>query len=310
MVELAEVVNMKIINIFGNDVIVRDHLCSSNPNDIVSSKPSLRLYIKLTDSCKANCSFCANRESRDFGELDLKKLEYVISYLKDNNILHGISITGGEPMTNPSKLYDLLSLIWKVCPGIEVAISTSGYNLKMFLQFDNVNNLESIHISRHHYDDSVNREIFKTNDIASTSEILYLQDFLEDKKIININTMVMKGYIDSLEEIKKMLNYVGDLGVYKNGFVSLMKCNQYSIDHFINFNDIFNHLDSNFFNGHHFYNKYFCECVDGVYLTYNKKLVEYYARMVKECKPCETSSLVYTTDNKVTEGFSDKVLFK
>ena len=32
-----------------------------------------------------------------------------------------------------------------------------------------------------------------------------------------------------------MLNHVGELNVYKNGFVSLMKCNDYCIEKFINF---------------------------------------------------------------------------
>jgi hypothetical protein len=120
----------------------------------------------------------------------------------------------------------------------------------------------------------------------------------------------MKDYIDDLEEIKKMLDYVGETGVYKNGFVSLMKCNKYSEDHFINFNDIFNNLDENFLLAHHFYASTYCECIDGVYASKNAKLVEFYARMVKECKCPYTTQLVYTSDNKVTAGFGGKVLYK
>ena len=122
--------------------------------------------------------------------------------------------------------------------------------------------------------------------------------------------MVMKGYINNLSSIKKMLDYVGDIGVYKNGFVSLMKCNDYSKEHFINFNDIFNSLDENFFLGHHFYSGEYCECVDGLYLSSNNKLVEYYARMVKECNCPYTTQLVYTSDNRLTAGFGKKLLYK
>jgi hypothetical protein len=120
----------------------------------------------------------------------------------------------------------------------------------------------------------------------------------------------MKGYIEDLREIKKMLNYVGDVGVYKNGFVSLMKCNQFSRDHFINFNDIFRTLDESFYLGHHFYNGDYCECVDGVYLTDKDKMVEFYARMVKDCECPYTTQLVYTSDNRVTAGFGKKLLYK
>lgn len=301
---------MKTINLFGHDIIVRDTLCSTDLNNSIEANPSLRLYIKLTDACNADCMFCANRESRDFGNIDFKKLEFVIRYLLDRGLLHGISITGGEPMMNPDKMNELLNLIYSIEPSLEVAISTNGYNLREFLNMEHVNKLESIHISRHHYDDEVNYEIFGSRNVASTEDIIALQEGLDDKRIININTLVMKDYIEDLRSIKKMLDYVGDVGVYKNGFVSLMKCNQYSREHFINFNDIFSHLDESFYLGHHFYNREYCECVDGVYLTNNDKMVEFYARMVKDCECPYTTQLVYTSDNKVTAGFGKKLLYK
>lgn len=301
---------MERINLFDNELIVKDFVCSNNPNNIIKTKPTLRLFIKLTDDCNANCLFCANNSSKDYGNIDLKKLEYVIRYLKENNLLHGISITGGEPMLFPEKLNDLVNLIYKIDPNIELQISTNGINLEKFKYFDNINKLESIHISRHHYLDDINYEIFQNKNVSNTNKIFELQEFLSDKKIININTIVMKNYINSLKEIKKMLNHVGELGVYKNGFVSLMKCNKYSNDNFINFNNIFNSLDSNFFRGHHFYSGNDCECIDGIYLTDNNRLVEYYARMVKESNCPYVTQLVYTSDNKLKSGFNGKVLFK
>ena len=301
---------MKTINLFGHNIIVRDTLCSTDISKTMLVKPSLRLYIKITDGCNANCMFCANKESRDFGNIDFKKLEFVIRYLLDNKVLHGISITGGEPMMNPDKMNLLLNLIYSIDHSLEVAISTNGYNLREFLNMEYVNKLESIHISRHHYDDEINYQIFGSSNVASTEDIVFLQEGLDDKRIININTLVMKDYIDDLNEIKRMLDYVGDIGVYKNGFVSLMKCNHFSKEHFINFNDIFGHLDESFYLGHHFYSGEYCECVDGVYLTNNDKMVEFYARMVKDCECPYTTQLVYTSDNKVTAGFGKKLLYK
>lgn len=301
---------MKKIELFGHELIVRDSLCTTNTDVLKIVNPSLRLYIKLTDVCNANCLFCANGETKDFGDIDFSKLEFIIRYLLDKNLLHGISITGGEPMVNPDKMNDLLNLIYGIEPNMEVAISTNGFNLREFVNMEYVNNLESIHISRHHYEDRINENIFGSKLVANTDDIVYLLDSLDDKRIININTMVMKGYIDNLFEIKKMLDYVGDIGVYKNGFVSLMKCNDYSKEHFINFNDIFNSLDENFFLGHHFYSGEYCECVDGLYLSSNNKLVEYYARMVKECNCPYTTQLVYTSDNRLTAGFGKKLLYK
>lgn len=301
---------MEKIRLFDDDLIVRDSLCTTNPNYKKKVRPSLRLYIKLTDSCLAKCKFCANEGSCDFGEIDLEKLAFVIKYLKSEGRLHGISITGGEPMVKPGLLFKVLDLIYKIDEDMEVAISTNGYNLLKFLDYPNINKLESIHISRHHYDDLVNYKIFGSSDVASSSDIVSLQEGLDDKKIININTMVMKDSIESLDDIKKMMDSVGDMGVYKNGFVSLMKCNDYSSKHFINFNDIFSNLDDNFFLAHHFFCEEYCECVDGLYLTSSDKLIEFYARMVKDCSCPYTTQLVYTTDNRLLSGFGGRVLYK
>lgn len=301
---------MKTIELFNQEVLVKDSLCGPTPESRWEVEPNLRLYIKVTDSCNADCKFCANGNCKDFGKLDLEHLDFVIRYLKENNRLHSIGLTGGEPMINPDKLNDILNLIWSIDKNTQVQISTNGLNLREIAGFDDPNNLESIHISRHHYDDKKNIEIFGTDTIATTEDIMFLQDALTNKKIININTLVMKDYISNLEEIKKMLDYVGETGVYKNGFVSLMKCNDYSESHFINFNDIFNNLDENFLLAHRFYAATYCECIDGIYSSKNAKLVEFYARMVKECKCPYTTQLVYTSDNKLTAGFGGKVLYK
>jgi len=301
---------METIRLFDQDLVVKNELCTTNPKEPKKGRAKLRLYVKLTDNCNAHCAFCANENSCDYGNIDFNKLEYVIRYLISIDRLHGISITGGEPMIEYNKLFQLLDLIYSVDPSIEVQISTNGINLLKLKEYPNVNNLESIHISRHHYDDEANNQIFRSNLVASSRDIVDLQEHLKDKKIININTIVMKDYISNLEEIKRMLDHVGELGVYKNGFISLMRCNPYAEQHFINFNDIFNNLDGSFFKGHHFYSREYCECLDGIYLTKYNKLVEFYARMVKDCTCPYTTQLVYTSNNQVTAGFGKKLIYK
>ena len=301
---------METINLFDQELEAKDELCTTNLKEPRKGRAKLRLYIKLTDNCNAHCLFCANENSCDYGKIDLEKLEFVIRYLYSLDRLHGVSITGGEPLLEYEKLFKLLDLIYRIDPNIEIQISTNGTNLLKVLEYPNVNNLESIHISRHHYDDEINNKIFGSSRVASARDIATLQEHLEDKKIININTLVMKDYISNLMQIKKMLDHVGELGVYKNGFVSLMKCNQYAEEQFINFNSIFNNLDKSFFKGHHFYNSDYCECVEGIYLTKYNKLVEYYARMVKDCSCPYTQQLVYTSDNRLTAGFGKKLIYK
>ena len=301
---------METVKLFDQELIVKNELCTTNPKETKSGRSQLRLYIKLTDYCNANCQFCANSNSCDYGKIDLDKLEYIIRYLSSIDRLQGISITGGEPLVEYNKLFQLLDMIYMINPNMEIQISTNGTNLLKLLDYPKINDLESIHISRHHYDDEINNQIFRSTKVATKDEIAALQEALEDKKIININTIVMKDYIDNLAEIKTILDHVGELGVYKNGFISLMKCNPYAEEHFINFNTIFSNLDESFYKGHHFYNREYCECLEGIYLTKYNKLVEYYARMVKNCNCPYTTQLVYTSDNRLTAGFGKKLIYK
>ena len=295
---------MRNLKIFDSTVLAKDYYCTEREDlEILCENPSLRLYVKLTDKCIADCGFCANKGNCDYGKIDIDKLMYVISYLYDNKLLSSIGFTGGEPLLEIDTLFKILDKIYGINPKIEVQISTSGYNLRELAEYNQKDRLESIHISHHHYNEEKNREIFNSKLVANSDDIMYLQDKLYDKKIININTLLMKGYIDSLEEIKKNLDYIDNLGIYKNGFVSLIKCNDYAKEHFVNINNLFNNLDKDFFIGHHFHSKEFCECIDGLYLSSNNKLVEFYARMIKDCTCPYTTQLVYTSDNRLTKGF-------
>jgi len=68
---------MKEISILNQKLTVRDFVCSNNPKNIVTVEPSLRLYIKITDDCNANCKFCANN-SKEFGFIECDKLNNLI----------------------------------------------------------------------------------------------------------------------------------------------------------------------------------------------------------------------------------------
>ena len=71
---------MKNIEIFGQEILVKDSLCGPTPKSRLEVEPNLRLYVKVTDSCNANCAFCANGTCKDFGNVDLAQLEFVIRY--------------------------------------------------------------------------------------------------------------------------------------------------------------------------------------------------------------------------------------
>ena len=79
---------------------------------------------------------------------------------------------------------DILNIIWSIDKNIQVQISTNGLNLREIAGFDDPNNLESIHISRHHYDDKKNIETQEVSDNESNNvvdEILTAE--IEEKEV-------------------------------------------------------------------------------------------------------------------------------
>jgi molybdenum cofactor biosynthesis enzyme MoaA len=297
-----------VIQLFGKDVRIKNYYCSSNINKIPRSESKLHLYIKVTDACPATCSYCGNRGMEDYGNIDIGKLKYVLEHLHSQNRLHGVSISGGEPMLNFNKVNEIINTIVDTTGIRNISISTNGHNIKKILDFDNVDKLESVHISRHHYSDEVNKQIFGVN-TANVSDIRYVIERLKNTKLLVLNCLLMKKYINNLVEVKRFLDFAGELNVFKAGFVSLMKVNDFSIDNFINFNEIFNNLDECFLRANHFYDQHICECCDGIYYSEkNGTLTEFYARMTKELNCDYTRQLVYTSDNRLTTGFGKESL--
>ena len=225
---------MKKIELFNKEIFVKDFLCGPTPISRYKVEPALRLYIKVTDYCNANCKFCANGACTDFGKIDLEKLEFVIRYLKDNNRLHSISLTGGEPMINPDLVNKILNLIWSIDSRIEVQISTNGLNLREISNFDNPNNLESIHISRHHYDDNKNiLESVKDNPFS-----VIIVDELEKahSNIINLFYQILEN--------SKIRDSKGDF-VYFNNSIIIMTSNVGSLNNFLGFTPNSNSINRN-----------------------------------------------------------------
>lgn len=292
------------IELFGHIVKVKNYFCSNNKENFEQAHLKFNLYIKINDACNGKCKFCSNSKLKDNGKLDLDKLKETLIYLNNKKILNRISVTGGEPLLNIELLNNVLNLLYEVNPNSIVTFNTNGYNLKKILELDSIELLEGIHISRHHYNDEINNSIFGFP-TASNDDIKYVMKKLKNKKLLRLNCLLMKDYIGNKEEIKKYLEKACELDVFRVGFVSLMKVNDYCTKNFINFNDVFKNFNENNSNLTHFYDKNICECINGVYISQSGKFIEYYARMTKEMN-CEYSrQLVYTSDNKLKTGFGD-----
>lgn len=294
------------IELFGKKVEIKNSECTKNKSLPTTGHMMLDLYIKITDLCNANCSVCSNRGNEKCSQIDYEKLRYVIKYLESQHRVNRIAITGGEPFLDMDRLNKVLNVIFAAKKDAFVTINTNGFRIKECLDLANISKVGGIHISRHHFNDSINDRFFgiKTASISDIEEVMSRVN----PKLVRLNCLLMKSYIHNIKQVEKYLEMASELGIRQCGFVSLMPCNEESKEEFIDFNDIFTNLPSRFQTISHTKDFDICECTNGVYLAKNGRIVPYYARMTKEMNCPYARQFVYTSDNHLTCGFNKSIL--
>lgn len=224
------------MQLFGKDIVLADRTCMRvhNPLAVV---PFVNLYLKITDGCNASCPFCCNGNvhaalSHSF---NTEKLFDIIHKITDSGIkLNRISLTGGEPSLCPETVIELLQRISasEECAFTQVQLNTNGVT-KESITLMHHPRLDSISLSFHHYDPDKVAELYG-RDITFNP----LEEICDISNKLNISCNLIKGYIDSSEEIEKMIQYADMFGVKTVGFVSLMRKNRYCEERFIDFRKI------------------------------------------------------------------------
>lgn len=165
---------------------------------IVNIYRNINVQVVLSKKCNFACPFCIendrNADSNDFLEhsgFPEMVFDTVISQYDDRGITPHVSITGGEPTLFPEKLKKIYELAVNKWHLPFVNINTNGANHEVLKDMENV----WINLSRHHYCETKANEIFGKK---------------SDYTIIPNTTMqcvMMKGYIDSIVEIKKYMDF-------------------------------------------------------------------------------------------------------
>jgi len=301
----------EIIKIFGKEVPIKDNLCTDNPSKVVSSKMRINLYISITDVCLAKCPFCNNNTKQNCSEtknqFDVEKLSLIMKELKGKDLLNRVSVTGGEPLLNVELLNKVLNAIFEICGDKQmVTINTNGVNLKRVFELESLNKLEGIHISRHHFDDEINDKIFGFR-TAHKEDIKFVINKAENKKLFRLNCLLIKNYIANKENVTKFLEFASDLGIFRVGFVGLMPINEYSINNYVEYKEIFEKMNEQCFDSERKYNKDICDCWNSIYCSKNGKLVEFYGRTVRNLNCDCVGQFNYSADNHLKAGF-DRII--
>lgn len=167
----------------------------------------LPLNVLLTKRCNADCHFCI--EKTIFKIPDTRTwLDFStdINHLIDLGMVSDVLILGGEPLYFDGIL-DLIKSL-KVPP----IITTNGHRLvndpKFLNEFRKLK-IRALNISLSHYDESkraelMNRCLFFNDEIKKTIKKLPYG--------VRINTLLLKGYLDSPAEIEKMAVFCSKIG--------------------------------------------------------------------------------------------------
>lgn len=102
--------------------------------ETISDGPGFRYSIYFS-GCSHGCSGCHNEESWNPERGDFLDDEYfkkIISEIKANKILSGITLSGGDPFYNPEELLDFLKKIRKELKDINIYCYT-GYTTEQLL---------------------------------------------------------------------------------------------------------------------------------------------------------------------------------
>lgn len=287
------------IKFFDKELFVKKYSCSLDNKHPEEIKPYVNLYLNITDKCQANCKFCEFHKSTK-RKFSVEKLKSVISELKNKNILiNKVNFSGGEPTLEMNIIKEVLSIL---DPSIYTTINTNGRNLKELSKSILLNRINCISLSRHHWRDKENREIFQTQDVASWKDI----KLFSDKSKLHLRCNLIKEYIDDQMSMRKYIEEIAGVGVYDFGFVSLMKINNYCKENFIDYSEFKFDRD---FRTRKLYcqeRKGVCNCTNFLHYTGDGNIVKLYSR-VNDKIDFNASTLVIDLD-VVRQGFDGPVL--
>jgi pyruvate-formate lyase-activating enzyme len=196
--------------------------CVCNPNNPCSGKYGKTLDLKLTNKCNGKCPFCIEQGGYAPKELDDPKKMADIINAKD---IKTLLVLGGEPLLYP-KIIELLSYIRK---DLDIFMTTNGSLLTPELGKALSPYLKGMNISLHHSTSSKNMELTKV-ELPEEGAILYkaIHAFGVDKVRINCN--LVKGYVDSDAEVKKMIELCKKMGIKRIRFAELQNCPAMYVD--------------------------------------------------------------------------------
>lgn len=192
--------------------------------DSLGRTKRIHAYVTLGSKCNGKCKFCRNQcFDSSIMEDDHENLSQTLR--KFSPYIHTIIFGGGEPLLYADELSDILYDYHTLSDNVNSYIVTNGTR-KLFLEEVEscrlCRKLSGVLLSRHHYDDTVNGEIFGNSKLLTENDIRHeLCNGLKNK--MEFLTTCIKGGIDSADEIVEFANWGLRVGIEKFLFNDLQR---------------------------------------------------------------------------------------
>lgn len=224
----------KSVILFGKHIDVKTRGCDHVGFKGEPIPPSVNIFIKATNGCNAHCAFCSNAGADATSRFDMDKLFSIIDEVKKSGLfINRINITGGEPSVVSERIYEMLFRLSDTgYNDVHVHLNTNGL-LPSSQKLMRHSRWDSISVSLHHYLPEKLSEIYNTK---ISSDALNFEGV--DMMKVNASCNLIRGYIDSTNEAKKMMDFCLDKGFTRLGFVGLMPVNGYCKEHMVSLKEL------------------------------------------------------------------------
>jgi MoaA/NifB/PqqE/SkfB family radical SAM enzyme len=220
------------IELFGKQIELKTHNCHLFDQEAQPvEEPYINFYIR-TKFCNAKCAFCTYAD--DASKYSAKKLQEVFEEISPKIKIRKVAISGGEPTLYWDNFVNIVELAKKYAPDAELSMNTDGFRWKQLFEDPIYKEFDYIQLSRHHYDDTINDEIFKCK-TPTFDEIKWVAGLQTHPHQIQFRCNLIKGYIDNKDEVFKFLEWSNSVDINDVGLVSLMPINDYSKENYIYF---------------------------------------------------------------------------
>lgn len=300
------------VEVFGKQVELREYDCAfydNEPRKMQNNRANL--FVTVTNECNANCKFCTyhtecNRSGQDF---NYAKFTEVLAELDSKVTLKKLNFTGGEPTLDINRFERILTLCKDNIHSdkLETTVNTNGIHLLSLIQYQDY--IDSIGLSRHHFDDESNKEIFGCNKIATQDDILEFQRHAKNPYLLHSRCNLIKGYIDNTDKIILYLENCSKLDIRWAGFVTLMPLNNFCIDNEVCASDL---IKDEVFYRNQLWSRQeagetVCRCADYLYISDSGKMIKFYNRIFCNCN-LSAGQFVYDGQH-LRLGFSGEIIY-